>query len=306
MTLILTVNGVESIWMLADRRLSYRNRAPRDDARKVMFLETPDGTAILGYAGLGATALGTEPSDWMSAVLRGRNFPLEQSLGILADAMKRQFPLHFKIPRNNIAAHNVIVTSLLDNEARLYTIDIVFSPDRKSYQFRYTRWQTDASDNAKSRTPRITMGGTGGVFLYKNNHWVRNLLDLVNANDHRRVSANIVADQLAKLNYEVHLGINDKTVGPSCIVAWRHRKDGIHKGGGGHQFYTGTIRDETTSHLPTIVNGMDIQPIAEITMNLATKVFETMKADKPPEEINLEELDEKLARLPNEPDENLR
>jgi hypothetical protein len=57
-----------------------------------MFLETTDGVAILGYAGLGATAGGTEPADWMAAVLRCRNFPLEQSLGILADAMKAQMP----------------------------------------------------------------------------------------------------------------------------------------------------------------------------------------------------------------------
>jgi hypothetical protein len=50
-----------------------------------MFLETTDDVAILGYAGLGATALGTKPADWMSAVLRGRNLPLEKSLEVLAE-----------------------------------------------------------------------------------------------------------------------------------------------------------------------------------------------------------------------------
>ena len=79
MTFILAVRGPKSIWLLADRRLSYEGRLPKDDACKVMFLETTDGVAILGYAGLGATARGTEPSDWMSAVLRGRNFPLDVS-----------------------------------------------------------------------------------------------------------------------------------------------------------------------------------------------------------------------------------
>ena len=64
MTLVLTVNGRESIWLLADRRLSFKAHATRDNARKIMFLETKDGVAILGYAGLGATALGSEPSDW--------------------------------------------------------------------------------------------------------------------------------------------------------------------------------------------------------------------------------------------------
>ena len=71
MTLIVTVNGPEAIWLVADRRLTGRRGPIRDDARKLMFLETDDGVAILGYAGLGATARGTEPADWMSAVLRG-------------------------------------------------------------------------------------------------------------------------------------------------------------------------------------------------------------------------------------------
>ena len=108
-TLILTVNGPETIWILADRRLSYKGRRPKDDARKVMFLVTTDGEAILGYAGLGATARGTEPADWMSAVLRGRNLPLEQSLGILANALKAQFPRHM----GNVPAHIVVISAFV-------------------------------------------------------------------------------------------------------------------------------------------------------------------------------------------------
>ncbi len=42
-----------------------------------MLLDTTDGTAVLAYAGLGATAAGTEPSDWMSATLNGLNLPME-------------------------------------------------------------------------------------------------------------------------------------------------------------------------------------------------------------------------------------
>ena len=87
MTFIATVNGPKTIWIVADRRLSYKGKPPKDDARKVMFLESPDGVALVGYAGLGSTAMGTEPADWMSAVLRGRNFPLEKSLHVLARAI---------------------------------------------------------------------------------------------------------------------------------------------------------------------------------------------------------------------------
>jgi hypothetical protein len=138
MTLVVTINGPETIWLLADRRLSTTSgRVLKDDGCKVMLLETTDGVAILGYAGLGATAQGTEPADWMSAVLRSRNLPLEQSLGVLAEAIKKQLPRHMaRMPRP--AAHYVIVPAFLGKELRLYSIDLAFAPDRKWY-FRYTR-----------------------------------------------------------------------------------------------------------------------------------------------------------------------
>jgi len=109
MTLVVTVNGPEAIWLLADRRLSGRSGPIKDDARKLMFLETDDGVAILGYAGLGATALGTEPADWMSAVLRGRRLSVEASLSVLAEAVKRQLPRHLqRLPRGVPASHTVM------------------------------------------------------------------------------------------------------------------------------------------------------------------------------------------------------
>jgi hypothetical protein len=161
-TLVLTVNGPETIWLLADRRLSSQGRPLRDDARKVMLLHTTDGVAILGYAGLGATALGTEPADWMSAVLRGRNLPLEQSLGTLADAMKRQFPRHMiRIPGDRGAAHSVFVPAFVGGEPRLYTIDLVFAPDRKTYAFRYTRHLVSKPALVAPRTPRMGLTGSG-------------------------------------------------------------------------------------------------------------------------------------------------
>jgi len=36
----------------------------------MFILETQDGKALLGYAGLGDTIKRTEPSDWMASVVR--------------------------------------------------------------------------------------------------------------------------------------------------------------------------------------------------------------------------------------------
>lgn len=307
MTLVVTVNGPETIWLVADRRLSFKARAPKDDARKVMFLETTDGVAILGYAGLGATAHGTEPADWMGSVLRGRNLPLERSLGVLADAMKRQLPRHMvQIPGHAGPAHNVLITAFVGDEVRLYTIDMVFTPDRKSYRFRYTRHVVEKPALDASRTPRLGIAGSGAQYLIGDKKWMRKLLRMVKANDRGRVSTNAVAAHLAALNNDVHLGVRDGSVGPRCIVAWRHRKNGIHKGGGGHQFYTGTERDGSSPSLPTIANGMDVSALVEVMMPRMMKMFEGMRPGEPAKDWDKDEINAELARLPDKPDEDLR
>jgi hypothetical protein len=308
-TLVLTVNGRESIWLLADRRLSYEALPPKDDARKVMFLESKDGVAILGYAGLGATAHGTEPADWMSAVLRGRNLPLEESLGVLAEAMKRQFPQHMiRMPGSGLPAHTVIITSILGNQVRLYTIDSVFVQDRNSFDFLLIRHGFNTPTSSTDITPRWRIGGTGAMYLIRNKKWIRSLLDVVRACDRCQVSPYAVADYLANMNYEAHLGISDKSVGPRCIVAWRYKKESVHKGGGagGHQFYTGTIRDSSSLPLPTIANGIDAEAISGVLISLMIKRSEAMRAGEPVKDLDKDELNAKLARLPNKPDENLR
>jgi hypothetical protein len=306
-TLVVTVNGSESIWLLADRRLSYKARAPKDNARKLMFLETTDGEAVLAYAGLGATALGTEPADWMRAVLRGRNLPLEQSLGVMAEAMKKQFPRHMlQLPGTGGPTHNIIVPAFVGNEARLYSIDLAFTPDRKSHQFRYTRYVADNPRAAIARPPRVASAGSGALYLNSDKRWVRSLLRLVSASDRGQVSAEAVADRLADLNNEVYLGISDKSVGPSCIVAWRHRKEGIHGGGGAHLFYTGTTRDASAPPLPTISRGMDIDALIAVLSPHLNKMRDALLVGEPAKELDKHGLNAELARLPDKPDENLR
>jgi hypothetical protein len=304
MTLILTVNGPETIWLLADRRLSSGGRPQRDDARKVMFLETTGGTAILGYAGLGSTALGTEPADWMSAVLRGRNLPLEQSLSVLAQAIQNQVPRHLlSIGRR----HHVLVTAFVGDEPRFYTIDLIFAPDRKNYAFRCTRHVQNLPGVAAPSLPQIGIAGTGEPYLLaRRNEWARSLLCVVRACNLGRVSPHTVAGYLASLNNKVSSGMSDKSVGPRCIVAWRHRKGGVHNGGGADQFYTGTTRDTSSSGLPIIGCGMDVRALLDFMMPRAIKNFEAMRAGQPALEWDKDEINAELALLPDKPDENLR
>jgi len=301
LTSVVTVNGPKTIWLLADRRLTYLDQPPKEDARKVMFLQTTDGVAILGYAGLGSTARGTEPADWMTAVLRGRNLQLEDCLGILAAAMKEQFPRH--LSALSPSDHVVLVTAIVDNEARLYSIELTLTPDGKNASYNYRRWV--APSPAKPGTPpRFGITGSGAVKLMEKDRrkkWARDLLHLIRASDRRQVTPLRVADHLAKLNYEVHL--KDSSVGPRCIVAWRHREEG----GGCHQFYNGTLRESSTTMLPTIVNGMELNAIIGAIMPDPSKMLKTMLASEPLSlfQIDAQELNAKLAQLPSGPNEEL-
>ena len=310
MTLIVAITGPESIWLLADRRLSYATKPPKDDGRKFMFLETTDGVAILGYAGLGATTgLGTEPSDWMSAVLRGRNLPMEESLGVLAKAMQEQLPQHMmQMPGKGRPTHHVIIPVFVGEEQRFYSIDLVPAPDQKSYEFRYARRLAESSPTDAPRTPRLGIGGTGAPYLMKKKNWMRELLRVVRANDRGKISPRAVADHLAVLNNDVHLAVTDKSVGPRCIVAWRFRKGGVHNGGGGQQFYTGPKRDANSTFLPIIGHGMDISALLEAMMPNTMKTLEAMRAGEPAQDPDEErdEINAILARLPTKPDEKLR
>ena len=155
MTLVVAVTGEKSIWMSTDRRLSFRHRKPKDDARKLLILETTDGVAMLGYAGLGSTARRTEPSDWMARVLRGRNLPLLQSLAVLADAVRIKLPRHLETVRDDDAsAHFVIIPAFLNGEPRLYSIDLVSPRGRSDYSFLFTRHITGLRLPSGHTTPR--------------------------------------------------------------------------------------------------------------------------------------------------------
>jgi hypothetical protein len=114
------------------------------------------------------------------------------------------------------------------------------------------------------------------------------------------------ADHLAKLNHEVHLAVTDKSVGPRCVVAWRFRKGGAHDGGGGHQFYTGTKGDADTLPLPQLSNGMDVSALVQVTMPHFIKGLEAFQRGEPMPELNKDEINAELARLPDKPDEDLR
>jgi hypothetical protein len=226
-----------------------------------MVLETQDGVAILGYAGLGATRRGTEPSDWMNKILRGRGaLALEQALGVLADAMRQQMPRHLQIMPRGPAAHSLVASAFVGEERRLYTIDMALNSDRRSTAFRYTRHQFEYSPRKITKAPPFGRGGSGAM-VGLHSGWRREVLGLVKANERGQISPRVVADALAQLNHETHR--QDQFVGPNCIVIWRYRRDARVKWGGGYQAYIGTSRNNKGLGPPTLVSGLDMTAISK-------------------------------------------
>lgn len=307
-TLVLSVHSRDSLWLVVDRRLSYGTRRPPvDSAVKVMDLETTDGCGLLAYAGLGATPRGTQPSEWMSAVLRGRGgLTFEQALGVLSAAANKELPRY--LARTPGGAHFIIIPAFVRGiGSRLYSIDNVVDRRTQTHRYRYTSHQRTAEPESPSA--RLAVGGTGGIYLAsKDRSWGRALLSLVNAHDRGKVSDHVIADQLARLSYEAHQAVRDNSVGPKCIVVWRRRPDGrTNAPGGSHQCYTGTDRDdEDSAAIPTIANGMDVRGIAGVLMRAVQARLAADGLSQTAFDIDTAEMNRQLAKLPHEPDQNLR
>ena len=91
----------------------------------------------------------------MSGILRGRNLPLQQSLGALADAIKRQLPRH--VPKG--FAHTVIAPAFLGEQLKLYSIEL-----GPNHEVICRHWPVD---KRPWQTARVAMGGSGGIHLSK-------------------------------------------------------------------------------------------------------------------------------------------
>ncbi|RJG05843.1 hypothetical protein D3870_07270 [Noviherbaspirillum cavernae] len=193
---------------------------------------------------------------------------------------------------------------------RLYTIGLALAPDRKTQVFRYTRHVVNPSKDRPHRAHCLGLTGSGALCLMHDKRWMRDLLRLVRASDAKRVSPLVVADHLARFNLFAHQNTADGTVGPRAIVAWRHNKSGVYRGGGGHQFYDGTVRERGADQLPTIANGMDIQALVTVTMPFMMPYLisqlNALHTGEEPSVLDVTRLDAEVAKLPTHPEEDLK
>jgi hypothetical protein len=270
---------------------------------KVMRFQATDGVGVLAYAGLGATSQGTQPSDWMSAVLRRRGgLTFEQALEVLSAAANRELPQHLEhVPGT---AHFIIIPAFVGGVGRLYSIDNVVEPKTHRLWYRCTSHHNTTVPGSPS--PRIVVAGTGGIYLEsKGRSWARDVLRLVNAHDRGRVSDYVIADHLAKLNYEAHQKVGDGSVGPSCVVIWCRRPNAPSATGSAHQFYRGTERDTDSTPIPSIANGLDVTHIGAIVIDAMQEARASGASTKAAFDLAEDKLAQHLAKAPWKTDEKL-
>lgn len=261
-----------------------------------MTFDASDGGAIVGYAGLGRTLSGIEPSKWMAAVLRGRkNISVEQSLGILANAMLDQLPKHLKSFSNpDIRSHATLAVAIVGGEPRLFTIG-VGDAGVKGYGMSFERRIA-----GHGFPPRFAVTGSGSAFLPAKKVWTRDLLRILSAHDRGMVGPIAVEKVLAKINLQVSRADKFKSVGPSCVVA------GKFIAGGGHSDWIGHSVACGQRWIPTIVNGIDLTAIAEILAPTLLKNAQAMFRGDDPPGIDEQAFNCRIAKLPEFPDEDLK
>ena len=285
--------------MVADRRLSFGNGRTIEDAQKITTVETTDGVALIGYAGLGLTQGRTQPSHWLRNVLRGRNASMNASMEFIVNAMRKEMPRHLRsMPTTR--SHVVIAPAFVDGRPRIYYIDLGVT---ESGQIEGSRYALLTSNYPGARPYRMVTTGSGANGIPKTENF-RHLFRLAKAFDEGRVQARSVADAMAAICYRAHL--RDKYTGPNAIVVWRSKIGAQLKDGGGLQYYSGMLRDNECPQLPDVARGMDMNAIVQVLAADAIPKLEAMLRGSPipPDDPDL--LRQAFSQLPIGPDDRLR
>lgn len=264
MTFIISLQGQSSIWLCADRRLTYPGNRFVDTGVKISEISGTDGHAFLGYAGLGASIAGTQPSAWMNDLLKNIGLvTIHQQLEIIADAMRTSLPRHLATMKGE-QSHILIATALINGVVNLYQLSVA-NQFGLSPKLIFTR-----HENSSGKSPPFAMTGSGANYLnLRKSQRYRDLLRVLKAVEAGRVNPRAIADKLAVINQSV--AVQDPMVSQKCIVKW-------FADSGGYQFYDGTTRVEPDAAIPSVGNGMDTNDIVRAMLPLWHTSFDDFKA----------------------------
>jgi len=289
--------------MVADRRLSLHGQIRGDNAVKLMKYQSADGWALIGYAGVGRSIGGMEPSQWMSNVLNGRLIPMEAALGLLAHAAREKILPHARVLG---VAHTFVAACLVDGEPRLYTIELVPDPCTQVYSVGFTRYATHHQTLYGQRGAFFAVAGCGATHFKQSD--LSAARSTFRAYDRGAITAQYASRALARLNlvvYERARSTGDVRVGKKCVVAFT-----LADGGGEYGYYDGIDpdADPTNPYLPTIMRQYDAAALARETLIAMQPAIDAFRRG---EDIGSREPDEDAlrraaARVRSTPDDTFK
>jgi hypothetical protein len=292
MTLALVALGENSIWAMADRMLSFEGKT-RTDAIKLAEFQGDDGVAVIAYAGLGETAAGMQPSQWITNVLRGyKPIAIEQGLTVLAEAtFKNLAPNLLDLPQKTGRSHAFLIAAHINKKPQLFTIEVELNAEGSLVHTRHTRWL-----NSRGVPHRIAIAGSGAAFLLKESRLLRNVLTAIRAADAGKASHQEVSELFEAVNARVAANVN--SVSAACIVLWRI----IGEGGGAHRWFPPA--EGAPEFIPSVAGGMPAHEIiSAILPTMQEHLHKLMRGEQ--SEIDPKKMQALINHISDTPDSSL-
>lgn len=273
-------------------------------ASKLLVLEATDGLALIGYCGLGLTEGGTEPSEWMSRVLRGMRLSLRRSMEVLATAVRDRLSSHLPtLPPTIAPLHQVVAVGFEDHTPVVYLLNVGIRTDN-TILCEASSYRRSNEAVPPLNPPAFIVAGDGMSAVPHDRAWGRSLRSLHRAFDAGRISDRAFADELAARNRRVAESV--RSVSRECIVAWRARDRNRERGTGGHHFYGSTVRLNEAPALPEIAGGVDVKAVFEAMLPAMADWVDRTFESGVPADLDTVALNEALAQLPETPDPELK
>lgn len=276
MTFALVFASHGSIWASTDRQLAdSRPHRSGPIGVKVTCIFTPDGLALLVYAGIGRV-WDTQVSQWVYRTLLSRKIPLESCLEHVCDAARRKLRVH---ARRAGSAHLFLAAARVGEQPCLYTMDIMlpYSPLR--------------GEMPRTRTQVISRCcGTGAYYAEAfERPRITKISRLIKRYDTGRISALVVARELAALNIGVserarNATVPDTSISRECVVCCRNVA-----GGGSYLAFNANghlDRLEPNPNLPIVADGEPVSGMTEEWKAEMQRRVRTLPPDATPEERN--------------------
>jgi hypothetical protein len=308
MTIIISAVTPDEVWFLADRRLSRANNTYRDDATKIFELTATDGWMLVGYAGLGLTIHGTEPSAWLASSLRCMKLTIERALHYIADAMKIHFAPHLQSIAWCSPVHVFHMVAVTGTGPKTY--EFVLERDPASGQVSF-HGRVGNIERLRLRKAHVSVFGT------RMTKWeFRDLRRALNARARGRISPATMARAMAVANQQVSQRVS--SVGPRSIVVQKMKPNG-----GQHWLFSGVQAERHVTALPVVAGGVDLQAmLADTNEQLNERAseleaeFKAANAAKDPVQVkkllqqltdaSFETLKANLRSMPSKPDPTLK